>query len=101
DDLEIEERDRAQALLDSGATPEQTPEAESSGTSAIVGSDTWRWPFEGEYWADEFEEDPASGADDLDEAAEEAALDEEPAEGDAPSEGAPAPDPAAPSAESP
>lgn len=53
DDLEIEERDRAQALLDSGATPEQTPEAESSGTSAIVGSDTWRWPFEGEYWADE------------------------------------------------
>lgn len=67
----------------------------------LLRDDEEYWPFEGEYWADEFEEDPASGADDLDEAAEEAALDEEPAEGDAPSEGAPAPDPAAPSAESP
>ena len=26
---------------------------ETSGTSAIVGGDSWQWPYEGEYWSDE------------------------------------------------
>ena len=33
------------------AKPEET--AETGGATAIVGSDSWEWPFEGDYWSDE------------------------------------------------
>jgi tetratricopeptide (TPR) repeat protein len=51
EDLAIEELDRRAQAAD-GATTEQA-DAEKGGTTAIIGSDTWRWPFEGEYWVDE------------------------------------------------
>ncbi len=53
EDLEIEERDRRQAAIDRGEEPAEDGSVEKSGTVAIVGSDTWRWPFENEYWSDE------------------------------------------------
>jgi len=52
EDLAIEELDRRSQLGD-GANTAVTADAESGGQSAIIGSDTWRWPFEGEYWSDE------------------------------------------------
>ena len=47
----IEEKARA-AETGEDATQE-AGDAEASGSVSIVGSDRWRWPFEGEYWADE------------------------------------------------
>jgi tetratricopeptide (TPR) repeat protein len=52
EDLVIEEEDRRQAELAEGKTAVEEP-VEKGGASAIVGSDTWRWPFEGEFWLDE------------------------------------------------
>ncbi|HJL15764.1 MAG TPA: tetratricopeptide repeat protein [Sandaracinaceae bacterium LLY-WYZ-13_1] len=46
----------------------------------LLRDDEEYWPFEGEYWADEFEEDPAL-VEEIDEA-EEAELDEPPVEGE-------------------
>lgn len=51
EDLAIEELDRRAQAGD--GTEAAEPEAEKGGTTAIIGSDTWRWPFEGEYWVDE------------------------------------------------
>jgi tetratricopeptide (TPR) repeat protein len=52
EDLVIEEEDRRQRELSEGKTVTEEP-VEKGGASAIIGSDTWRWPFEGEYWLDE------------------------------------------------
>ncbi len=52
EDIMIEEKDRQQRALDEGKTLD-APQASGGGSSAIVGSDTWRWPFENEYWSDE------------------------------------------------
>lgn len=52
EDLAIEELDR-RAQQGDGTDGEATKDAEKGGQSAIIGSDTWRWPFEGEYWLDE------------------------------------------------
>jgi hypothetical protein len=52
EDLVIEEEDRRQRDLADGKA-EDDDTVEKGGTSAIVGSDTWRWPFEGEFWLDE------------------------------------------------
>lgn len=50
DAIEIEQ----QTKLALGEEPEQVDEtAETGGSSAIVGSDSMRWRFEGEYWRDE------------------------------------------------
>lgn len=53
EDIRIDEEDRRQRALDEGTEVEEKKVAESGGTSAIVGSDTWRWEFENEYWLDE------------------------------------------------
>ncbi len=53
-DLRIEEEaKKLEALNGDEETTTPPPTAESGGTVAIVGSDTWEWPFEGEYWKDE------------------------------------------------
>ncbi len=52
EDLAIEELDR-RAQQGDGAGDDAAKDAEKGGQSAIIGSDTWRWPFEGEYWLDE------------------------------------------------
>ena len=54
EDIKIEEQNRQERERQmGGAKPEAPVAAQSGGTSAIVGSDTWRWPFDNEYWADE------------------------------------------------
>jgi len=53
DDLEISERERQQRRIELGEEAEPEPVAETGGAIAIIGSDTWRWPFENEYWRDE------------------------------------------------
>lgn len=53
EDIKIEEQNRIDAARAMGTEPEEAVVAETSGTSAIVGSETWRWPFENEYWSDE------------------------------------------------
>jgi tetratricopeptide (TPR) repeat protein len=52
EDIMIDEQDRRQRALELGEKAEEK-QAASGGTTAIIGSDTWRWPFENEYWADE------------------------------------------------
>lgn len=52
EDIMIDEQDRRQRALDEG-TPVEDKQVTSGGTSAIVGSDTWRWSFENEFWSDE------------------------------------------------
>jgi len=52
EDIKLEEASRRELEGDTADKPQQD-QAEQSGTSAIVGSDTWRWPFENEYWIDE------------------------------------------------
>ena len=51
-DIAIDEQDRRQRAIDEGKAPEDK-KAETGGSGSIVGSDTWRWEFEGEFWADE------------------------------------------------
>lgn len=51
-DIAIDEQDRRQRAIDEGKQPEDK-KAETGGSGSIVGSDTWRWEFENEYWADE------------------------------------------------
>jgi len=51
-DIAIDEQDRRQRAIDEGKQPEDK-KAETGGSGSIVGSDTWRWKFENEYWADE------------------------------------------------
>lgn len=54
EDIKIDEEERRQRRIDEGSAPEDAQKkGESGGTGAIVGSDTWRWGFEQEYWADE------------------------------------------------
>ncbi|MCC6621136.1 MAG: tetratricopeptide repeat protein [Deltaproteobacteria bacterium] len=53
DDIMIEEKDRQQRALDEGRTLETAQSTGGGGSTAIIGSDTWRWPFEREYWSDE------------------------------------------------
>ncbi len=53
EDIRIEEEERIQAARDAGEEVVKNDNVVESGSSAIVGSDTWRWPFEGEYWKDE------------------------------------------------
>lgn len=52
EDLMIKEEDRRQQARDAGRPLEQK-KATSGGTTAIVGSETWRWSFDNEYWSDE------------------------------------------------
>lgn len=52
EDIKIDEADRRQRALDLGEEPEDK-QATSGGTGTIVGSDTWRWEFENEFWSDE------------------------------------------------
>ena len=52
-DIAIDEADRRQRAIDEGTKPEEEKKAETGGSGSIVGSDTWRWDFESEYWSDE------------------------------------------------
>ncbi|HRE87886.1 MAG TPA: tetratricopeptide repeat protein [Myxococcota bacterium] len=52
EDIRIDEADRRQRRIDEGLTEEKQV-ATGGGSSAIIGSDTWRWPFEREFWSDE------------------------------------------------
>lgn len=52
EDIMIEEQDRRQRAIDEGK-PIVEQKATGGSSTAIVGTDTWRWPFENEYWADE------------------------------------------------
>lgn len=51
EDIKIDEQTRREQEASGDVKPVE--QAEASGSSAIVGSDTWRWPFENEYWHDE------------------------------------------------
>ena len=52
EDIKIDEQTRKEQEAAGDVKPAEI-EAEASGSSAIVGSDTWRWPFNNEYWSDE------------------------------------------------
>jgi len=52
EDLLIEQEKDKLRRLESGEK-KKVVKGETGGSSAIVGSDSWEWPFEGEYWADE------------------------------------------------
>jgi hypothetical protein len=52
-DEKLKEEERKLREL-SGEVPDKAVvNAEQGGTTAIVGSDSWEWPFEGDYWSDE------------------------------------------------
>jgi hypothetical protein len=53
EDIKIDEADRRQRSIEGGEESDDKKEAESGGSGAIVGSDTWRWEFENEFWSDE------------------------------------------------
>ncbi|MGM0577583.1 MAG: tetratricopeptide repeat protein [Myxococcota bacterium] len=49
----LEKKQQELRELEAGAEEEAKQKAEAGGAVAIVGSDSWQWPFEGEYWKDE------------------------------------------------
>jgi hypothetical protein len=51
-DEKLQEEEQKLMALE-GNEPARIQRAESGGTSTIVGSDSWQWPYEGEYWSDE------------------------------------------------
>ena len=48
--LQEEERKLREIAGDTEAPADTTA---TGGATAIVGSDSWEWPFEGDYWSDE------------------------------------------------
>jgi tetratricopeptide (TPR) repeat protein len=52
-DEKLAEEERKLAALSGGPVKKKVVQAEKGGTTAIVGSDSWEWPFEGSYWSDE------------------------------------------------
>lgn len=53
EDLYLDQQKRKLRDLAAGREEKKVAKGEEGGSSAIVGSDSWEWPFEGEYWADE------------------------------------------------
>ena len=51
-DLSVQEMERQTLELQGQDVPEDTTEVEVEGSTAIVGSDSMSWRFEGEYWKD-------------------------------------------------
>lgn len=51
--IAIDEIDRRQRQLNMGEVEEESESVEKGGSGVIIGSDTWRWDFDNEYWADE------------------------------------------------
>ncbi|MCB9728445.1 MAG: tetratricopeptide repeat protein [Deltaproteobacteria bacterium] len=52
-DEKLNEEERKLRALGGGEETVETKEVAKGGESAIVGSSSWQWPFEGEYWRDE------------------------------------------------
>jgi tetratricopeptide (TPR) repeat protein len=50
---QLKEEERKLRALDSEGTGQTAETTATGGATAIVGSDSWEWPFEGDYWSDE------------------------------------------------
>ena len=49
----LAEEERKLLSLENETDEEPAETVETGGASAIVGGDSWQWPYEGEYWSDE------------------------------------------------